>query len=205
MKKVLTLILAFVLVIGATVAGTLAYLTSTDEVINTFTVGNVKITLDEADTDLNGEVIPNADRVKGNEYKLMPGHTYVKDPTVHIDPNSEDCYIRMNVKIENWNKLVERVGNPELLPEDLVGGWDSAYWTAYSMKVVEGNAYVEFRHADVFKNNETVKPLFETITLPDTVKDMTGLETVKIFVTADAIQADGFETANDAWTAFNAQ
>ena len=41
MKKKLTLVVAFVLVFALGVAGTFAYLTSTDEVFNTFIVSNV--------------------------------------------------------------------------------------------------------------------------------------------------------------------
>ena len=39
-KKVLLLVLCAVLLVGASVAGTVAYLTATDSVENTFTVGN---------------------------------------------------------------------------------------------------------------------------------------------------------------------
>ena len=47
-SKALLLTLCAVLLVAASVMGTMAYLTSTDKVENTFTVGNVKITLDEA-------------------------------------------------------------------------------------------------------------------------------------------------------------
>jgi len=61
------------------VFGTLAYLTATDTVTNTFTVGKVQITLDEAPVDANGETT-DGDRVKKNNYHLLPGHEYDKDP-----------------------------------------------------------------------------------------------------------------------------
>lgn len=54
MKKTLTVIIALVLVVVMSVAGTVAYLTSSDTVTNTFTVGNVEITLDEAKVDEYG-------------------------------------------------------------------------------------------------------------------------------------------------------
>ena len=50
-KKALLLSLCAVMLVTASVLGTMAYLTSTDEVVNTFTVGNVAITLDETDVD----------------------------------------------------------------------------------------------------------------------------------------------------------
>ena len=52
-KPLLTLCCALLLV-AAGVFGTLAYLTGTDTVNNTFTVGNVKITLDEAKVTTGG-------------------------------------------------------------------------------------------------------------------------------------------------------
>ena len=52
-KPLLTLCCALLLV-AAGVFGTLAYLTGTDTVNNTFTVGNVKITLDEAKVTTDG-------------------------------------------------------------------------------------------------------------------------------------------------------
>lgn len=46
-KKVLALVLAFALCITATIGATVAYLKDTDEALNTFTVGNIDITLNE--------------------------------------------------------------------------------------------------------------------------------------------------------------
>ena len=108
MKKKLMTVLALVLVIALSVAGTYAYLTSQDSVTNTFTVGNVAITMDEADVNEYGEKLNNqgtvavegdtlAARVAGNEYKLVPSHTYVKDPTIHVGANSEDCYLFVEI------------------------------------------------------------------------------------------------------------
>jgi len=98
MKKVLALVLCAILLVAGSVLGTLAYLTSTTGVVeNTFTAGNVEITLDEAKTDEYGVVDATAGRVQGNEYKLIPGHTYAKDPTVHVDDESEDCWLFVQV------------------------------------------------------------------------------------------------------------
>ena len=78
-SKALLLTLCAVLLVAASVLGTMAYLTSTDTVTNTFTVGKVEIKLDETDV-----TNPNGPRVKANSYKLMPGTTYTKDPTVTV-------------------------------------------------------------------------------------------------------------------------
>lgn len=111
-KAMLLVLCALILVVGS-VMGTFAYLTDTKEVVNTFTVGSVKITLDEAKVDEYGNLLYKtdvadefaltgtelADRVNGNTYKLIPGHVYNKDPKVTVVTGSEDSYIF--VKIEN--------------------------------------------------------------------------------------------------------
>ena len=61
--KALMLVLCAVLLVTASVLGTMAYLTSTDQVVNTFTVGKVAITLDEAQVDLDGTPVAGAARV----------------------------------------------------------------------------------------------------------------------------------------------
>lgn len=70
-SKALLLTLCAVLLVAASVLGTMAYLTSTDTVTNTFTVGKVEIKLDETDV-----TNPTGSRVQANSYKLMPAlHT----------------------------------------------------------------------------------------------------------------------------------
>ena len=86
-SKALLLALCAVLLVAALVLGTMAYLTSQAKVTNTFSVGQVKITMDEAKVDKYGVALTDAAAGRGNanEYILMPGHTYIKDPTVHVD------------------------------------------------------------------------------------------------------------------------
>lgn len=98
MKKKLMTVLALVLVVAMSVAGTIAFLTdTTDPVANTFTVGKVDITLTETfntDTNNDGE----ADAWKA---QLIPGTTYAKDPVVTVTDDSEDCWLF--VKFEEKN------------------------------------------------------------------------------------------------------
>ena len=54
-SKALLLTICAVLLVAASVMGTMAYLTSADEVKNTFTVGKVAIKQDEAKVDANGK------------------------------------------------------------------------------------------------------------------------------------------------------
>lgn len=121
-KKIITLAIATVMLITVTVGATIAWLTAeSGEVTNTFTVGNIKILLNEADVNRNDATseynefvrddsldmyYENADRVPGNTYKLMPGSTYFKDPKVTVLAGSERCYVFVKVT-ESTNPLVE--------------------------------------------------------------------------------------------------
>ena len=106
-KKIVALLLCAVLLIGASVAGTVAYLTDTKAVENTFTVGKVKIKLDEAtvDTESGKAVTPASRTEEGNKrIRMIPGRTIDKDPTVTVLKDSEDCYVRVKVTVDlpNW-------------------------------------------------------------------------------------------------------
>ncbi len=185
-RKVLLLALCAVLLVSATAMGTLAYLTSNDTVTNTFTVGNVAITLDEAPVDENGKAT-EGERVQENGYKLLPGHSYDKDPTIHVAANSEDCWLF--VKIED--QIADIQDATTVAAQMTVNGWT----------LVEGTtniyAYKEIANAD----DDVV--IFESFKIKGDV-DNTTLATYDkktIVVTAYAIQADGFETAAAAWEA----
>ncbi len=119
-SKALLLTLCAVLLVAASVLGTMAYLTSTDTVTNTFTVGKVEIKLDETDV-----TNPNGPRVKANSYKLMPGTTYTKDPTVTVKAGSEESYVRMKVTFNNATKIIALCTDPEYADE--VTGAENAF------------------------------------------------------------------------------
>ncbi len=113
--KVLLLIVSAMALVIASIFGTLAYLTDTEAVTNTFTVGHVDITLDEAKVNECGKPVnkdnkevtdlKDAERVQSNEYHLIPGHVYTKDPTVTVKKGSEESYVRIKVDVENIDKL----------------------------------------------------------------------------------------------------
>ena len=213
MKKMLMAVVAVVLIVVISVSATFAYLTANDEVVNTFTIGKVQIKLDEADVKPDGTYETNHDsRVQANDYKLLPGHTYIKDPTVTVLKNSEKAYIRMLVKVEGLDGLKAvfsadkyyGAGDVFLL-QNFVGGWDSTLWVFDNFTT---DTY-EFRYyapVDTLDGKDLVlDDLFETITIPGedvTNENIDKLDGVKITVTAQAIQADGFANADAAWDKF---
>lgn len=87
-----------VLLVVASVFGTVAYMTSKDEVKNTFTLGKMAIDLDEAQVTEAGKPVEGAARVKENSYKLVPGLTYTKDPMVTVLDGSEASYVRVETE-----------------------------------------------------------------------------------------------------------
>lgn len=192
-SKALLLSLCAVLLVTASVLGTMAYLTSQDQVVNTFTVGNVAITLDEKDVD-NSTPGEN-DRDKANAYKLMPGHNYEKDPIVHVDANSEDCYLFVKVVNEIANIEAEKTVAQQMTEK----GWvavDAANGI-YVYTTDKTNPAVVTKGSNI--------TVFENFTIAGNV-DNTTLATYAektITVNAYAIQADGFagKTASEIWAA----
>lgn len=97
-RKTAVIITALVLLLGCFVGGTVAYLISeTDMITNTFTVGNVKISLIEHDS--------NSLEVTSQDYPGVPGQSFKKDPTVKVESYSEDCYLFVKV-VENNNTVL---------------------------------------------------------------------------------------------------
>lgn len=142
--KALLMSLCAVLLVAASVLGTMAYLTDSKDVKNTFTVGNVAIKLDEAKVDEMGNLVENqdgtlADRVTQNEYKLLPNHTYVKDPTVTVKTPSVDSYVRMKVTFNKASALIAMCTDPEFA-EDGPTGVKNAFPLIRMVNFVEANA-----------------------------------------------------------------
>ena len=182
-KKVFMTVLCAAALVVASVLGTMAFLTSKDKVNNTFTVGNVAITLDEAKVTDAGNPVEGADRVKANIYKLIPGHEYTKDPTVHVTANSEDSWVF--IKVEDGLAAIE---DDTTVADQITGNG----WTA--LDGVAGVYYKEY-------SSSTAAPdlvVFETFKVKGDA-DVAQYANAKIDVTAYAIQKDGFTTPAAAW------
>lgn len=237
-KRTVALVLAIVLVFAVAVGGTVAYLTSTANVKNTFTVGSVNIKLDEAKVTPDGKAVTPAERVTANDYKLMPGHEYTKDPTVTVLKGSEESYVRMKVTFNNAAAIIAMCTDPENADE--VTGVENAFPLIRMVNFVEanaakwdgiipdnmfeteemlGNSKYFVKDGDTltfyyYYNEKVAAPnadnalavLFDSIKVPEwvTADQLNALKDFQINVVAEAIQADGFDTADEAWAAFNA-
>ena len=209
-KKILVACLCVALAVLTIAGTTLAYLTSQETVTNTFTVGKVEIKLDEAKANADGTLVPNADRVKENSYKLIPGHTYNKDPMVTVLKGSESSYIKMTVTFTKAAELDAIFAPTGADLTSIFNGYDSTNWI-YKGNTEDTTANTrtyEFWYKEAVAAptaDVALDALFDQIKAPDSLtnSDLNNLKDLKITVNAYAIQADGFATAEAAWAAFN--
>lgn len=201
-KKITAIFLCVALVAIAIVGASLAYFTDTKTATNTFTMGDVKITLDEANA--NGE-----GRVTSNEYNVYPGAVVTKDPVVH-NTGSNAAYIRATVKVEGWVKTCKDCYKFDgtggyantlvdyLVVEDQLG----AGWSVEKAMVDANGNDVTF----VLKYDGKLAAKGDTTAMFQQVQIPAGLENGQtlgmITVKADAIQTDGFDTWEAAFAKF---
>ena len=214
-KKILLICICVIAVLTVSVVGTLAYLTDTDSAVNTFTMGQVSISIDEAKVNADGTPITGADRVKANEYHILPGMEYTKDPTVTVDGGSEDAYVRMILTVHNASDVHAILTKYNLGDFSvLIGGWDKNTWLyeGFTEDTTNNTISFEFRYKEVVAKSTTdtkLTALFDTLIVPG---EITGEEMrdlydggFKMEVFGHAIQAAGFDTEDAAWAAFDTQ
>lgn len=190
-SKALVLILAFILIMGAAIGTTLAYLTDDDTITNTFTVGNIDIDLEETTT----------------EYKMIPGQPIDKDPVVTVVGGSEDCWLFVKLTEAITPQTTDGSYNGTKSFDDYltytmaVDGEGNAIWTAlpghdgvYYREITSATADQEF--AVLGGDQVTVLPGV-TKGMMDHLTENAANPTLT--VTAYAIQRAGFDVVDDAW------
>ena len=129
-KKITTallIVVAAVALVAISIAGTVAYLTASSAVSNTFTVGNVFIEMFESPVDEDGKIqqgFSGKKNADGNSYHLQPGGTYIKDPSIYVQPTSDDCFLF--VRARNQIRTIEKqddVNNPTMAQQMAQHGW----------------------------------------------------------------------------------
>lgn len=214
-NKILLICICLIAVLTVSLVGTLAYLLDTDSTVNTFTVGQVHISVDEAKVNADGTPVAGADRVKANEYHVLPGMEYTKDPTVTVDGGSEDAYVRMILTVHNASDvqaILTKYGLGDF--SVLIGGWDKNTWLyeGFTEDTVKNTISFEFRYKEIVSKSTTdtkLTALFDTLIVPG---EITGEEMKDLYdggfkmeVFGHAIQAAGFDTEDAAWDAFDTQ
>ena len=168
-KKTLALVLALTLLVAGVVGGTLAWLTDrTAEVKNTFTVGDINIGLTETTTD----------------YKMVPGNTIAKDPTVTVKANSEACWL--------FVKVTESANLDDFITYAIATGWTELEAGVYYREVPASAADQTF---SVLAGDAVTVKSDVTRAMLETAKTDAPTLTFKAY----AIQKDHFATADAAW------
>ncbi len=217
MKKpimILTIALSAVLLVVASVLGTMAFLASSTAVSNTFTYGEVGIEMlesltDEDGVDKDGVGIRTSD---GNSYKLVPNKTYVKDPAITVKAGSVPSYLF--VKVKNGIETIEAKDDPlhKTMAEQMVAnGWQAVKSNAsgeilYLYVGMDENGESNAKAGEL-ASGVTAKPvgkkdaaevyeLFNEFTIAESalVADYAG---AKVTLTAFAIQTEGFTATED--------
>ena len=185
--KTFVAMLALVLVIGCAVGGTVAWLTAqTGPVVNTFTYGNINITLSET---------------TGEDYKIIPGVDIEKDPTVTVKKDSEACWLFVEVK-EGGTFVDKKVaysiangwtqGDGKKIPKDVYYREVNAVTSDTSFYVLQGNE----------KYPNGVVTVGENLTKAEANR-ITAENQPKLTFTAYAVQKEGITDAATAWAKIN--
>lgn len=213
-KRFVAILLCVTLVALAAIGATFAYLTDTKTVDNTFAMGNVAIRLDE--TNVND---PTGDRVTSNAYSVYPGAVVTKDPIVH-NVGANAAYIRATVNVSNWMNLVGAYypDFKETFPNDgykaalnlLVGelgeGWSVVGVTrGDTFTIGQFDAKFILKYDGKLAAGENTTAMFQTVTIPAGIDNANTDSFKEVKVVAQAIQADGFNTWEDAFAAYDAK
>lgn len=191
-KKIVALCLVVCLAATAIIGGTLAYFTDTDEKTNTFTVGNVDIVLTEPEW-------------VEDQAKLIPGRVIPKDPTITLETDSERAYTFMKVQLsQDFMELIQTYYGTGY---DFVAGFDKvvADWfilpEGYAPKVMS----FDLSDRSVILGVLSPKDPGDSVTYFEGVKVPADVEgemikengSYEIYITAYAIQAEGFEGTHE--------
>ena len=191
--RLFVLMLALVLVLGCAVGGTVAWLVAkTDPVVNTFTYGDINITLTET---------------TGDDYKIIPGVDIGKDPKVTVKAGSEACWLFVKAEETNWPDFTDANGTARKVSYSVAAG-DNGW------KALENVPGVYYREVSA----EDAKAGIEYYVLAGSAEHPNGVVTVsreltktevnslagtqpKLTFTAYAVQREGIDDAAAAWAA----
>lgn len=217
-KRFVAILLCVTLVALAAIGATFAYLTDSKTVNNTFTMGNVAIKLDE--TNVND---PTGDRVTSNTYNVYPGAVVTKDPIVH-NTGKNAAYIRATVNVSNWMNLCAAYypDFKETFPNDgykaalnLLVGELGEGWSVVGVEAGDTFTIGQFDAKFILKYEGALDgalaagadttAMFQTVTIPAGIDNVNADSFSGVKVVAQAIQADGFDTWEAAFAAYDAK
>ena len=191
-KKIAIAIAAAALAGTCAIGGTLAWLTSTDTVTNTFTVGKVDISISE----------PNTEFTDSSQIMLTPGAPSVKDPTITVEAGSVDSYVFAKVTNDFGDDMEIAYNTEKWVLVPTTGGAEGVSVYRYLGEIAATGATAK-----------TLEPVFTSVTLKGDAIDVNGdsassdiaayFDGKDITIDAYAIQADGLtvEEGEEVWMA----
>ena len=194
-SKIVVAIISLLSICSFVIGTSVAWLTSkTEDLVNTFTYGDINIKLDETDTNDGDE------NINTNEYKMLPGNEITKDPKVTVIANSEDSYLFVKLtKSENFDNF---------MTFEIAEGWTLLEGTTdvYYREVTKSDKDQEFivlKDNKVKVKEEVTKAMLNELD-NDGKKDYPTLT-----ITAYAVQRDGkieaIDTPAEAWAIASAE
>ena len=211
MKKKITLVATSVLlVVAMVIGGTLAYFTDTDEKTNTFTMGDVKIHIDEWQKDAqdNWTTYEDNQKLSPIAQSKAPFNKLVET----VNDGSEDAYVRTFITCPA--ELYWQLGygfNSGSTAKDLdrpnvEGNYTMHYldkWTDIGKTTVDGKEVYIFmcEHYDAIPAGDSILSLTK-VWVYDNVKNEQVPENFEVKVFSEAIQAENLTYA-EAMAALN--
>ncbi len=181
-KSLVTMLASLGLVAVIGVGATFAYFTDTDDIKNIIKTGHVAVKLTETDgTEITDE---------GMEFDdVLPGQVLDKDPTITVEDNSADCYIRLKYEVVSEDESISSTALQGVQPNI-----DTTVWKYNS---ADGYYYYQ----EVCSAKDSIK-FFTTVTIPEGWGNNEADGTFNIVIKGDAVQADAVtRDANGFWSA----
>lgn len=194
-KKILIGIAAIAMIAILVIGATFAYMTDREEKVNTFTVGDLDITLYEPEWD---------DTEDGNE--MVPGYETEKDPTVKAVDGSS--YMRITVEFVPTDDTAMTTARVAKIMETInfngAVGVNEEDFTFDETRSTGVKYY--YNYNEIFEKGDEVT-LFDTVLIPAAwnQNDLAVLGSYKLVIRAEAIQSFGFEDAEAAYKALDGE
>lgn len=178
-KKLLAVSVCAIIAVMAIAGSSLAWLKDeTGTVVNTFTEGKVDIDLYET---------KGSEHVMANSYKMIPGNTLTKDPTVEVLAVSEACWLFVKIeKTANFDTF---------LTYGIATGWTA-------LNGVDGVYYREVDDTDALQQFAVLANNQVTVKTDVDMGDMNGLSSAnypQLKFTAYAVQKANVNDVTTAW------
>ncbi len=197
-KKILSICLVAVIAVLAITGASLAYFTDNEQKVNTFTLGDVKIKLEESNW-------PTNDR-----FDVVPGVAYQKNPVVkNVGKNT--AWIKVDVTLSDAKAFIKAVNNHFELAEfklesifTVDSEFDDKWKLVAQPELDEENDTLTYSYyyLNRLEKNQNTGSLFSEVTIPKQFNNADMKEIgpdFTITVTAHAIQDEPFENVDEAF------